>query len=496
MWTALACAALLVVPVLGLLVLPLPGGSGPGAPAAARSAATAAPAVETEDEPAAVHVGVVHGVVRDEASAPVAGARVRVASGRGMPAATSDADGSYRLRGVPDDAASLLASADGFAEARVSLPKPSADGAERVVDIQLARAAPITGVVVDPDDKPVARAFVSCEGSDLGAPTDDEGRFQLPPEAAGCAATATHLTFGPSDRVTLRAGRDNTLHLGRGGGLSGVVVDERGAPVASYLLAIESFVAAGGEPEAGQAGKARKIESPTGEFTWEGLAAGRYVLTASADGRPPARSDSLTVDAGRTTSHVRIVLAKGATLVGTVTDAATRAPIEGATVGLDAQTQTGANAIAPVTTDASGAFTLVGVPPGPFSIRVAHPEHRTKIVPGLVTRGAPQIREDVELKVRGDGGAESELAGIGAVLAPTPKGTLVAGVIEGGPAALAGVRRFDVIERIDGVSTESMTVSDCVQRLRGPEGSRVSVTVARAGEPSVEITITRDVVVR
>jgi S1-C subfamily serine protease len=244
-------------------------------------------------------------------------------------------------------------------------------------------------------------------------------------------------------------------------------------------------------------GRPRSISDPAGQFLLERLPPGRYVLTASSDGRPPARSSSIQVDAGRTTHHVRITLARGATLSGTILDGQTRRPIEGARVALDAATSSGANAIAGATSDANGAYSLEGVPPGPFSVSVAREGYRTKIVPGLTTRGAPAIREDITLTPRGDGSAgDSELIGIGAVLAPSPSGVTIASVIDGGPAARAGLQGGDRILRIDGADASAMPLSDCVQRLRGQEGSRVSVAVAREGGGEVELTVTRATIVR
>lgn len=494
--TVLACAALLVVPLFGLLLLPTVSRTPPAPPRAKATIAVAESGAPEAREVAAVRL-VVTGVVLGEGDAPVAGARVRVAGGAQMPDATSDEQGRYRLEGAPELAAVIVASKEGYTEARVPLPA-AIGAADRRVDLRLLRAGPVTGVVLDADGKPAAKAFVSCDDRPgLGGSTSPDGRFELPPEAAGCTAVATHASLGPSESLRLQAARDNTLRLGRGGGLAGTVLDERGMPVTSYLIAVESFQPSGDADAPTPAGKARKIEDPSGAFVWEGLAAGRYVLTASADGRPPARSDPATVEAGRTTHHVRIQLARGATLSGTVTDLETRGPVAGATVGLDAQTATGANSIAAVTTDASGAFDLVGVPPGPFSIKITHAGYRTKIVPGLVTRGAPLLTQSFAITPRGDGGGgESELAGIGAVLAGTPKGVAVAGLIDGGPAAAAGLKKGDRIERIDGVSADALTVSDCVQRLRGPEGSRVTVGVARDGEPGATIVITRANIVR
>jgi C-terminal processing protease CtpA/Prc len=100
------------------------------------------------------------------------------------------------------------------------------------------------------------------------------------------------------------------------------------------------------------------------------------------------------------------------------------------------------------------------------------------------------------LRPSADGGAGSEFAGIGAMLAGTPKGTTIGGLIKGGPAERAGLQEGDLIERIDGVSTRDLTLSDCVQRLRGPEGTRVTVAVSREEGQVIEVMIERAMIER
>jgi hypothetical protein len=222
------------------------------------------------------------------------------------------------------------------------------------------------------------------------------------------------------------------------------------------------------------------------------MPAGKYVLVASASGQPPGKSESVDVDIGQTARNVRIVLPRPATLTGTIRDEESRQPISGAVVQLDGMPGLGGpNANAPATTDEQGNYSLAGVPPGPFSVRVEHSGYKGRIVAGLTTRGLSSIREDISLKPRGDGGSNSELEGIGAMLSPSPRGIVVSGVIESGPAANAGLKRGDRFVRIDGVSALEMTLSDAMQRLRGPERSSVSVTVARDGESNFDVTIVR-----
>lgn len=53
--------------------------------------------------------------------------------------------------------------------------------------------------------------------------------------------------------------------------------------------------------------------------------------------------------------------------------------------------------------------------------------------------------------------------------------------IEGTPAARMGLRAGDIIDSVDGVSTEGMDLDDTARRLRGPEGSTVRISIIRPG---------------
>jgi protocatechuate 3,4-dioxygenase beta subunit len=380
-------------------------------------------------------------------------------------------------------------------------PAPAATAPHDVAALALpperpaVAAEPVRGVVLDADGHPLAGASVACDEQHLTASADEGGRFELPPEADGCTAVATHPPHGVSEPTRLSAGRDNVLRLVGGGAVAGNVVDEGGKPVEAYLLAVESFVPKGGEARPSTAGRARKVFEPDGAFLWEDLAPGRYVLTASAAGRPPARSQAVEVEPGRTTHHVRIVLPRGVMLTGRIVDAGSREPIVNAQIELDGVTSSRANAISLVLTDGTGNYELEGAPAsGPFSVRVSHERYMTKIVPGLDARGASSLRADVELRALGDGGPREELTGVGATLVPSPKGIVIASVIEGAPAARAGLTAGDRIVQIDGKDAADLGLAECLQRLRGQAGTRVSVGIDRAGQ-MLEFTLLRETVV-
>jgi carboxyl-terminal processing protease len=63
------------------------------------------------------------------------------------------------------------------------------------------------------------------------------------------------------------------------------------------------------------------------------------------------------------------------------------------------------------------------------------------------------------------------------------------------PAEAAGVRSGDIIVKIDGQSTENMTVDEAVSLIRGEEGTEVNLTIYREGQPEfMEKKIVRAVI--
>lgn len=64
--------------------------------------------------------------------------------------------------------------------------------------------------------------------------------------------------------------------------------------------------------------------------------------------------------------------------------------------------------------------------------------------------------------------------------------------IEGTPAYKLGLQAGDVISHINGESTKPMTSLDAVQKLRGPKGTKVNITIVRESlEKPLELTVIR-----
>jgi hypothetical protein len=441
-------------------------------------------------------------VVVDAADHPVAGAVVSVV---GMPWATApgtatDAEGRVRLVTVPHEATGLAIVARGFRAASASLLDRSraATPAELTVHVKLVPGPEVEGDVSDVDGNPVRASVVACEGepAETQVSAGGDGKFTLPPSAIGCSVVATSDGLAASTPVVATEGQRLALHLRQGGGIEGVVVDERGSSVSPFVLGIEAFAAMHGK--SGRIGGQRTFDEG-GAFHLDKLAPGTYVLTASSNGKPPTRSSPVEVTSGSVTKGVRIVLARGGVVKGHVYDEQ-HAPVAGVDLSFDAVSSAVPSNVR-ATTDDRGAYVLDGAPDGPFTVRVEKKGYRVRMLTGLSAASGATLPLDITLTAS-DGKGDLEFAGIGASLQPGAGGIVFREVFSGDPADRAGLRSGDVILRIDGESTENMSLADALQRLRGQAGTTVGISVTRAGEGSgaprqtIDAVVVRAIVVR
>ncbi|MEM0979709.1 MAG: S41 family peptidase [Cyanobacteria bacterium P01_H01_bin.58] len=89
-----------------------------------------------------------------------------------------------------------------------------------------------------------------------------------------------------------------------------------------------------------------------------------------------------------------------------------------------------------------------------------------------------------------------ELTGVGLQIAKDDQSqTLqVIAPIEGSPAADADLQPLDHIVAIDGSLTTALTLDEAANRMRGPVGTTVVLTVARTGQSPKDVKLIRDVV--
>jgi carboxyl-terminal processing protease len=69
----------------------------------------------------------------------------------------------------------------------------------------------------------------------------------------------------------------------------------------------------------------------------------------------------------------------------------------------------------------------------------------------------------------------------------------VMSIFEGSPAYKKGIRRGDVIARIEGQDTKNWTTDAAVRKLKGPKGTTVNIAIRRPGvDGLIEMTVERD----
>lgn len=92
---------------------------------------------------------------------------------------------------------------------------------------------------------------------------------------------------------------------------------------------------------------------------------------------------------------------------------------------------------------------------------------------------------------------EQQFGGIGVhvLLHPKTKQLTVVTPLYGSPAYQAGIRAGDQILRIDGQTTQGMSLQAAAQRIQGKPGTNVQLTIQRPGQPEpFDLTLTRAII--
>jgi hypothetical protein len=289
-------------------------------------------------------------VVSSRTGAGIAGADLTFSRAGAAALARTGADGAFRFV-PPGDGRWLLAAVTApgffpFAPEWGHSPVQLEAAAGRHVtglEIHLAPAEELTGRVVDAADAPVAGATVRVLGAAAEAalvPIPDrfvsgpDGRFRFAaPEGAVLEARKDGFLPGRTELSPLElAAGEVVIALGpprRGtparGAIAGrVLATPGGAPVVGALVVAERERAFTPDAPSAQA-----VSGADGAFALPELDAGRYRLTARAEGRAPAVARRV-----ETGADVTLELGAGGRLRGCVRDAASGAPVAPFTVML------------------------------------------------------------------------------------------------------------------------------------------------------------------
>ncbi|MBF0456816.1 MAG: S41 family peptidase [Nitrospirae bacterium] len=101
----------------------------------------------------------------------------------------------------------------------------------------------------------------------------------------------------------------------------------------------------------------------------------------------------------------------------------------------------------------------------------------------------PDLFKEMKVDTKG------EFGGVGIQIGKKGIAITVIAPIEDTPAYMAGIKAGDIIVKINGETTEKMTLYDAVSKMRGAKGSKVTVTIMRTDwKDTKDFTLVRDTI--
>ncbi len=301
-------------------------------------------------------------------------------------------DGHYRIRGLPKAKLTVLAQAEGFAEARSR--QVAVSGAEVVpgVDIVVTAGTFLVGRVTDQHGGPVVGAELAAQ-PEVGAPvegfSDADGNYRLGPIAGQLELRATaygHATLhrtlelAPSRGREAAERREDLVLEVADATLAGAVDDTTGAPVAGARLEVTD----------GSSEGRRALVGTDGTFSIDMLPPGHLRVRIEHPSYPTEEIDAVASSTGE---RVRLVLALGGAVEGVLLDNATGLPLASTPI-----TATGpAGATAEATSDNAGRWKLGPLKAGHWKLEVKQAGYRAQTreldVGAARTPGGTSVRD-------------------------------------------------------------------------------------------------------
>ncbi|HXI12069.1 MAG TPA: carboxypeptidase regulatory-like domain-containing protein [Thermoanaerobaculia bacterium] len=306
-------------------------------------------------------------------------------------------DGRFLLENVPAGQVDLKVSAPGYVETRMPAVKVE-EGKVTEVEVVLEPGVRLVGKVTDAAGAPVAGVFVGQETADDGAM---RGMLERSPLGTSVSTDANgdyvvdsletsekNFTFRKGGFVTeIRSvklsGKETRLDvkLSKGKTVSGIVVNDSGAPVEGASVFASSALQ--------NAGRSSARSDANGAFQLEGLAPGRYTFSANKAGFVSGQLRDVDVES--VSGPMRIKLSNGGSIYGRVIG------LSESELRNNVQIMVMGSAVARA--DASGAYRVPAVAPGNVRISAQINDmgsSRQTRLKSVVVEAGSQVEVDLE----------------------------------------------------------------------------------------------------
>jgi hypothetical protein len=105
------------------------------------------------------------------------------------------------------------------------------------------------------------------------------------------------------------------------------------------------------------------------------------------------------------------------------------------------------------------------------------------------------VRRELERAAVADSNPPSGVSGAGLYVRMEDGRVKVLAPIGGGPAAKAGIMAGDVVTRLDDEPVQGLALQQVVDKLRGPAGTTIRLTIMRQGQDQpIEVSLTRELI--
>jgi hypothetical protein len=291
-------------------------------------------------------------------------------------------DGRFRVM-LPPGSHTLAVVAPGYTPRSVDTVVGTGGAPVDLGDIAVEPGLVIRGRVRDKAGLPIAESqawgsMPRMMGGGGSGPSEArgeaDGTFLLAGLTAGLYRVSVRARGYAEQVKQVEAGTNTEFVLDRAGSISGLVVDDSGAPVESFRIVARPL------REMGPTSPSPKMDNSSGSdgrFLLEDVPEGTWVVEASAPDRANGVASDVRVAAGSSVDVGRIRLTSGGVVRGLVLDTA-GAVVPGATVTIQASGQAfwgrgGGEGVS----DPAGSFEIRGVSPGTVEVIAEHQSYAT-----------------------------------------------------------------------------------------------------------------------